>query len=382
MNKHGFCLGLAFCFLVCSGLALACELDRSVDVNQTVSPIFLVSNAVDLPGVSDPMKCWASCCDRADCDLAWMSFPEDGAPECKLVHGCPKGGCLLLPSKWANVYVKVSVQTRTEVEDGEGGPHVVPMMAAGELQTTESSDVHCRQPMKVGPCRAAFPRFYYNVTNQSCSSFIYGGCGGNGNNFVSQEECETNCTGVTGSVLPDDSSSVKTARRAPSFDPELSVHSPESEPAPTESAHAEKTDLPDDDDYAERCEVASEAGPCRAAFPRWYFNSKTGSCESFVYGGCKGNRNNYDSEESCNTACPGSFEKHGRTRWTAAFFLFVTLACISALLLVALVLVSVRRHRRSRPSSISDKEELLPDPDEQSSVESLPIPESPKSNQA
>uniref|UniRef100_A0A3Q3K586 BPTI/Kunitz inhibitor domain-containing protein n=1 Tax=Monopterus albus TaxID=43700 RepID=A0A3Q3K586_MONAL len=128
--------------------------------------------------------------------------------------------------------------------------------------------VHCRQPMKVGPCRAAFPRFYYNVTNQSCSSFIYGGCGGNGNNFVSQEECETNCTGVTGTTQLINSAA---------------MHSFPDAPGGT---------------------VASEAGPCRAAFPRWYFNSKTGSCESFVYGGCKGNRNNYDSEESCNTACP------------------------------------------------------------------------------
>ncbi|CAG13416.1 unnamed protein product, partial [Tetraodon nigroviridis] len=34
----------------------------------------------------------------------------------------------------------------------------------------------CRLPMKVGSCRAAFPRFFYDVTNQSCREFIYGGC--------------------------------------------------------------------------------------------------------------------------------------------------------------------------------------------------------------
>uniref|UniRef100_A0A672LH73 BPTI/Kunitz inhibitor domain-containing protein n=1 Tax=Sinocyclocheilus grahami TaxID=75366 RepID=A0A672LH73_SINGR len=57
---------------------------------------------------------------------------------------------------------------------------------------------HCRLPSVVGICRAAFPRFYYDVTNQTCKQFIYGGCGGNDNNFNSQEECEASCSGVTG----------------------------------------------------------------------------------------------------------------------------------------------------------------------------------------
>lgn len=54
--------------------------------------------------------------------------------------------------------------------------------------------------MKVGSCRAAFPKFYYDVTNQSCRDFIYGGCEANANNFDSKEECETACKGVTGNT--------------------------------------------------------------------------------------------------------------------------------------------------------------------------------------
>ncbi len=52
--------------------------------------------------------------------------------------------------------------------------------------------------MKVGSCRAAFTRFFYNVTSQSCQRFIYGGCEANKNNFDSQDECEALCSGVTG----------------------------------------------------------------------------------------------------------------------------------------------------------------------------------------
>uniref|UniRef100_A0A8C7WV87 BPTI/Kunitz inhibitor domain-containing protein n=1 Tax=Oryzias sinensis TaxID=183150 RepID=A0A8C7WV87_9TELE len=43
----------------------------------------------------------------------------------------------------------------------------------------------CLQPVRTGSCRAAFPRFFYNASSGSCSSFIYGGCDGNDNNFES-----------------------------------------------------------------------------------------------------------------------------------------------------------------------------------------------------
>uniref|UniRef100_A0A3Q1C0Y9 BPTI/Kunitz inhibitor domain-containing protein n=1 Tax=Amphiprion ocellaris TaxID=80972 RepID=A0A3Q1C0Y9_AMPOC len=119
--------------------------------------------------------------------------------------------------------------------------------------------VDCRLPMKVGPCRAAFPRFFYNPTNQSCSSFVYGGCESNRNNFLTLEECESSCSGVTGEMA------------------ELQV------------------------------------GPCRAAFRRWYYDREAGSCQSFTYGGCKGNKNNYVDEESCMVTCSGKYCTCGNT---------------------------------------------------------------------
>lgn len=55
--------------------------------------------------------------------------------------------------------------------------------------------------MKVGPCRAAFPRYFYNSTATSCEQFIFGGCGGNTNNFETKEKCEATCSGVTGTFF-------------------------------------------------------------------------------------------------------------------------------------------------------------------------------------
>lgn len=42
-------------------------------------------------------------------------------------------------------------------------------------------------------CRARFTRFYYNTESKECAEFIYGGCGGNGNRFMTKEECEQKC---------------------------------------------------------------------------------------------------------------------------------------------------------------------------------------------
>ena len=49
-----------------------------------------------------------------------------------------------------------------------------------------------------GPCRAAFPRWYYNIDSHKCEQFIYGGCNGTKNNFDTKAECEGSCTTNTG----------------------------------------------------------------------------------------------------------------------------------------------------------------------------------------
>ncbi len=42
---------------------------------------------------------------------------------------------------------------------------------------------------------------------------------------------------------------------------------------------------------------------CRGYIERFYFNSMTKSCEKFIYGGCGGNENNFDSREVCIKEC-------------------------------------------------------------------------------
>ncbi|XP_078215392.1 kunitz-type protease inhibitor 2 isoform X8 [Callithrix jacchus] len=55
--------------------------------------------------------------------------------------------------------------------------------------------------------------------------------------------------------------------------------------------------------YEEYCTAKAVTGPCRAAFPRWYFDVERNSCDNFIYGGCRGNKNSYLSEEACMLRC-------------------------------------------------------------------------------
>uniref|UniRef100_A0AC34FL00 BPTI/Kunitz inhibitor domain-containing protein n=1 Tax=Panagrolaimus sp. ES5 TaxID=591445 RepID=A0AC34FL00_9BILA len=51
------------------------------------------------------------------------------------------------------------------------------------------------------------------------------------------------------------------------------------------------------------CFLDAEIGPCFALYRPYFFNKKTGKCEEFVYGGCKGNSNRFETIEECEKQC-------------------------------------------------------------------------------
>ncbi|KAL7674908.1 hypothetical protein ACOME3_001179 [Neoechinorhynchus agilis] len=121
----------------------------------------------------------------------------------------------------------------------------------------------CRLPVDPGPCMAMIPRYRYDYTTQSCKRFMYGGCQGNGNNFETKEQCESECKprhGQTGGGGGGDGG-----------------------------------------DDAMACQQPKDEGPCKGYEPRYYFNGF--QCKRFIYGGCQGNRNNFGSKELCEKRC-------------------------------------------------------------------------------
>ncbi|XP_061486122.1 BPTI/Kunitz domain-containing protein-like [Rhineura floridana] len=51
------------------------------------------------------------------------------------------------------------------------------------------------------------------------------------------------------------------------------------------------------------CWLPSALGPCRDSILRFYYSPHVGRCEKFVYGGCEGNRNNFEMQLQCLQTC-------------------------------------------------------------------------------
>ncbi|XP_070587012.1 protease inhibitor 1-like [Erythrolamprus reginae] len=53
------------------------------------------------------------------------------------------------------------------------------------------------------------------------------------------------------------------------------------------------------------CYLPPESGPCYAFFSRFYYNPASNKCQTFTYGGCLGNANNFETIEECQRTCLG-----------------------------------------------------------------------------
>ncbi|KAM9587618.1 kunitz-type protease inhibitor 2 [Morphnus guianensis] len=178
----------------------------------------------------------------------------------------------------------------------------------------------CSLPKAVGQCRASMPRWWFNITGGLCQSFVFGGCKGNANNFLTERECQESC--VLGGV------------------PKKPEH------------RAEQTKA--DSTYDAYCTVPRVTGPCRASFLRWYYSPANRTCRQFIYGGCQGNKNNYQHEEECLKRCSPKPEDTGGTGAdfrsdflsTKVLALGVLLAVLAAILLGYVTDVALKTCRR------------------------------------
>ncbi|KAB0374446.1 hypothetical protein E2I00_020175, partial [Balaenoptera physalus] len=74
-------------------------------------------------------------------------------------------------------------------DDGPPNSPIAPPIPAG------SQPAFCLEPQYTGPCRARKIRYFYNAKSGHCEIFIYGGCRGKKNNFLTAEDCMKTCGG-------------------------------------------------------------------------------------------------------------------------------------------------------------------------------------------
>uniref|UniRef100_A0A023FPG5 BPTI/Kunitz inhibitor domain-containing protein n=1 Tax=Amblyomma cajennense TaxID=34607 RepID=A0A023FPG5_AMBCJ len=67
--------------------------------------------------------------------------------------------------------------------------------------------------------------------------------------------------------------------------------------------------------FVKHCTSKAEVGLCKAKLPRWWFNTESGKCETFYYGGCGGNKNRYLSKEQCEKTCALPIDKRCKSKY-------------------------------------------------------------------
>ncbi|XP_068923621.1 WAP, Kazal, immunoglobulin, Kunitz and NTR domain-containing protein 2 [Petaurus breviceps papuanus] len=110
----------------------------------------------------------------------------------------------------------------------------------------------CLKPPDGEDCGEEVTRWHYDAQANNCFTFTFGNCYHNHNHFETYEACMLAC--MSGPLAV--------------------------------------------------CGLPALQGPCKAYSPRWAYNGQTGQCQSFVYGGCGGNGNNFESREACEETCP------------------------------------------------------------------------------
>jgi len=51
------------------------------------------------------------------------------------------------------------------------------------------------------------------------------------------------------------------------------------------------------------CSMKPKSGPCKGSLTRWHFDQDAGKCKKFIFSGCGGNDNRFDTELGCELFC-------------------------------------------------------------------------------
>ena len=55
--------------------------------------------------------------------------------------------------------------------------------------------------------------------------------------------------------------------------------------------------------FVDVCVLTQDSGECLGNVPAWYYDNVSGGCVQFIYGGCGGNANRFETEDQCLSKC-------------------------------------------------------------------------------
>ncbi|KAL1474952.1 hypothetical protein MTO96_037642, partial [Rhipicephalus appendiculatus] len=188
-------------------------------------------------------------------------------------------------------------------------------------------DTYCKPLPDRGPCDEFIPAWWFSVSTGQCKRFVYSGCEGNKNNYMSRADCEASCLRrlaeneyeapcINGACA----ASLSRLAYPPFDDDDFFRGKLTSQPGTLKDIIRANPILSREAvGLNPVCNETKYPGPCAGYFPRYYFNNVTKTCEKFIYGGCHANGNNFQTFEECQNTCWAYLDQQHALETGAAF---------------------------------------------------------------
>ncbi|GAB0094131.1 hypothetical protein DMENIID0001_093630 [Sergentomyia squamirostris] len=213
-------------------------------------------------------------CENINCPYGKETqYNSDSCPICFCKNPCitmncsPESSCVVESSKNQSDFIAFIGVCRQTANNSPEDPEEI---STSDIYTTPTvvsnqelfEEDHynwqkvCSLEKGSGSCANYTIKYFYDVVFGGCSRFWYGDCGdtdlGYGNRFNSAEECKKICVEPEGRAV---------------------------------------------------CFLPMSVGPCTAYMPHWFYDYENKTCTQFIYQGCLGNNNRFETEEECKNTC-------------------------------------------------------------------------------
>ncbi|CAD6186620.1 unnamed protein product [Caenorhabditis auriculariae] len=187
-------------------------------------------------------------------------------------------------------------------------------MKARKYRNMAKSGDPCGQPLDRGTGGAQLQRWYWNQQSQCCLPFSYCGQKGTQNNFLSKQDCDRTCYEEVCIAFVGSGSGLLNLTRF-YFNPVEGDCFPfdyrgaqGNENNFLTKKMCQETCKPSSSNKylefaASFCLMRADPGPCGRKIKRYSYDRRTGTCKKFIFGGCQGNLNNFESLEKCTEIC-------------------------------------------------------------------------------